>query len=102
MAGRLSQERPRTPGSVAIGVPPPALTGKRSHSPSRWERKINREINTEGRDEQENDESPSADGQHFGERPSVKRRLRSDDTVDASTSLRGRFGSGAGMTALNP
>lgn len=99
MAGRLSQERPRTPGSVAIGVPPPTLTGKRSHSPSKWERKINCEVNAEG---QEDDATPSAEAQHFSERPSVKRRLRSDDTVVASASLRDKFGPGAGMTALKP
>lgn len=96
MAGRLSQERPRTPGSVAIGLPPPALTGKRSHSPSRWERKSSRERNIEGH-EQGNDEPLVADGQEYlAERPSVKRKLRSDDTVDASIGPYGKPAAGAG------
>jgi len=98
MAGRLSQERPRTPGSAAIGVPPPALTRKRSHSPSKWERKTDRERSVE----QKNDEISTADGQHPAERPSVKRKLRSEDTVDAGTGPRGKFSAGAGMAALGP
>ena len=93
MAGKLSEGRPRTPGSVAIRLPPPALTGKRSHSPSRWERK--RSV------EQENDETLTVDEPHVAERPSIKRKLRSDDTVDVSTTPRSKFGAGAGMTALD-
>ncbi len=101
MTGRLSQECPRTPGSVAIGLPPPALTGKRSHSPSSWERKVGREIIVQGH-KQDNGEPPAVGGQeHLAERPSVKRKLRSDDPVDARTGPHGKFGVGAGMTHLN-
>lgn len=103
MTGRLSQECPRTPGSVAIGLPPPALTGKRSHSPSRWERKVGREKNVQGH-EQDNGEplAMEMDGQeHLAERPSVKRKLRSDDLVDAKTSPYVKLGVGAGVTPFN-
>lgn len=101
MTGRLSQECPRTPGSVAIGHPPPALTGKRSHSPSRWERKVGRERNVQGH-EQDNGEPPAMDGQeHTAERPSVKRKLRSDDPVDARIGPHGKLGVGVRMTPFN-
>ena len=103
MAGRLSQECPRAPGPGTIGLPPPpALTGKRSHSPSRWERKVGRERNVQGH-EQDKDETPVAvDGQEYlSERPSVKRKLQNDDPVDASIGPHGKFSAGAGMTALH-
>jgi len=101
LVGRLSQERPRTPGSVAFGLPPPVLTGKRSHSPSRWERKTGHERNVQGHG-QDHDVAPAAGRQRrLAERPSVKRKLRSDDTVDASTGPRGKLGAGAGMIVLN-
>ena len=101
MPGRPSQECPRAPGSVTIGLPPPALTGKRSHSPSRWERKVGRERNLQGH-ELDKGEPPAADVQEYlSERPSVKRKLRSDDPVDVSTGPHGKFSAGAGMTALH-
>jgi hypothetical protein len=100
-AGRLSQERPRTPGSVAIGAPPPALTGKRSHSPSRWERKVDCEGSADGH-EQENGGALLVGGQDLtAQRPSVKRKLRSDDFVDANAGPCAKFGAAAGMTALD-
>lgn len=95
LAGRLSQERPRAPGAVAIGLPPPALTGKRSHSPSRWDRKAGHERNVQGHG-QDNDVAPAAvEQRHLAERPSFKRKLRSDDTVIGSTGPRGKPGAGA-------
>lgn len=86
MAGRLSSEACRGTYRLAPSLssaspprPPPVLTGKRSHSPSRWTKYGANGENMAGSD------SRVPWGQGLNKRPSVKRKHRSNDSIEQSS-----------------